>query len=46
MGKEKLKKLIQKIDETKAYKEWNGKSATEYFRIFRKNLDKEVKGKA
>ncbi|MBU4502463.1 MAG: hypothetical protein KKA79_07740 [Nanoarchaeota archaeon] len=46
MGLKKLKELVKKIDENKLYKEWGGKTPTEYFRSLRIELESKRKTSA
>lgn len=46
MGLKKLKELVKKIDESDLYKEWGGKTPTEYFRGLRIGLEPKTKKSA
>ncbi len=46
MGLKNLKELVKKIDESELYKEWGGKTPTEYFRGLRIGLEQKTKKSA
>lgn len=40
MGMKNLKKLLKKIDKSKIYDDWDGKTPTEYFRELRQRVER------